>query len=192
MAWLTYRMVADSRLVAILRQTYQDPGELHSVPWMTIVNGFAASFVVPARLRTILLRLCGVNISTRALMKSGVIIRSSNLSVGPKSTINYGCIFDNRAGVEIGAAVGIGVGVQFLNTEHDRSDPLRRSGVGRIAKIVVHDGASVGSGAILLSGVTVGRGAVIAAGAVVNRDCDPDGLYVGIPAKRVKELPVGP
>jgi maltose O-acetyltransferase len=28
----------------------------------------------------------------------------------------------------------------------------------------------------------------VAAGAVVTRDCEPDGLYAGVPAKRVKEL----
>lgn len=179
------------RIFFALKQIYHDHGELHSVIWMSFVNGISASFLVPARARTVLLRMSGVDISSRALMKPGVIIRSANLSIGPKSTINYGCVFDNRAGVEIGSSVGIGVGVQFLNTEHDRSDPARRSGVGRIAKITVEDGASVGSGAILLSGVTVGRGAVVAAGAVVNRDCAPDGLYAGIPAKRVKELPVG-
>ena len=184
------RLKAAAANVATLGQSVRDPGEPHTIFWAFLVNSVAASFLVPARLRTLLLKGLGMKISSRALLRPRIIIRCSNLAIGPKSTINYGCIFDNRAGVEIGSSVGIGVGVQFLNTEHDRSDPARRSGVGRVAKITVEDGASVGSGAILLSGVNVGRGAVIAAGAVVNRDCEPDGLYAGVPARRVKELPV--
>lgn len=178
-------------LASAFSQTVRDPGEPHTVFWAFAANGVAANFLVPARVRTLMFKALGMNISSRALIRPRVIIRCSKLTVGAKSTINYGCIFDNRAGVDIGSSVGIGVGVQFLNTEHDRSDPARRSGLGRVAKITVQDGASVGSGAILLSGVTVGYGAVVAAGAVVNRDCEPHGLYAGVPARRVKELPVG-
>jgi acetyltransferase-like isoleucine patch superfamily enzyme len=25
----------------------------------------------------------------------------------------------------------------------------------------------------------------------VNKDCEPNGLYAGVPAKRIKDLPVG-
>jgi maltose O-acetyltransferase len=38
--------------------------------------------------------------------------------------------------------------------------------------------------------VTVGDGCVIAAGAVVAKDCEPNGLYVGVPARRARDLPV--
>ncbi len=31
--------------------------------------------------------------------------------------------------------------------------------------------------------------ALVAAGAVVTRDCEPNGLYVGVPARRVRNLP---
>ena len=37
-------------------------------------------------------------------------------------------------------------------------------------------------------GVTVGDGCVVAAGAVVREDCEPGGLYAGVPARRVKKL----
>jgi maltose O-acetyltransferase len=36
--------------------------------------------------------------------------------------------------------------------------------------------------------VVLGDGCVIAAGAVVNKDCKPNTLYAGVPAKEVKTL----
>jgi acetyltransferase-like isoleucine patch superfamily enzyme len=34
--------------------------------------------------------------------------------------------------------------------------------------------------------VKVGDGCVIGAGAIVTKDCDPYGVYVGVPAKKIK------
>ena len=31
---------------------------------------------------------------------------------------------------------------------------------------------------------------MIAAGSVVTRDCEPNGLYGGVPARRLKDLPI--
>jgi len=42
---------------------------------------------------------------------------------------------------------------------------------------------------MVLPGVTIGRGTVVGAGAVVIKDCDPNSLYVGNPARKVKQLP---
>jgi len=39
-------------------------------------------------------------------------------------------------------------------------------------------------------GVSIAPGGVIGAGAVAASDTEPDGLYVGVPARRIKDLPV--
>ena len=39
-----------------------------------------------------------------------------------------------------------------------------------------------------MPGVTISKGCVIGAGALVKESTEPNGLYVGCPAKRVKEL----
>jgi hypothetical protein len=39
-----------------------------------------------------------------------------------------------------------------------------------------------------LPGVVIGPGCVIAAGAVVVSDCKPNGLYAGVPARRLRDL----
>lgn len=52
----------------------------------------------------------------------------------------------------------------------------------------VGDGCWIGANATILPGVTVAPGCVIAAGAVVTKDTEPDGLYAGVPARRVRDL----
>ena len=52
----------------------------------------------------------------------------------------------------------------------------------------VGDGTWIGAGAIILPGLTIGAGCVVAADAVVTRNCDPNEVYAGVPAKRLREL----
>lgn len=54
----------------------------------------------------------------------------------------------------------------------------------------IHDNVLVGMGAIVMDNVVVHSNVIIAAGAVVTQNMKllPNGIYAGIPAKRVKEL----
>ena len=45
----------------------------------------------------------------------------------------------------------------------------------------------IGCGSVILPGVTIGSGASVGAMSLVTKDCDPGFIYVGIPAKRIKE-----
>jgi maltose O-acetyltransferase len=54
--------------------------------------------------------------------------------------------------------------------------------------VSVGNGSWLGTGVTVLPGVTIGEGCVIAAGAVVTADCAPDGLYAGVPARRIRDL----
>jgi maltose O-acetyltransferase len=166
-----------------------DPGELRSIGWCWISNSLAASHAMPARLRTVIYRSIGLQVAMSSIVRPGVIFRDKNVSIGPGSTINYRCVFDNRVGVNIGRHVGIGIGVVFLNTDHNTDNPTLRAGKSIWGPVTVGDGAFIGSGSTILPGVSVGTGCVIGAGAVVTKDCLPHGLYAGTPAKRVKDLP---
>jgi maltose O-acetyltransferase len=102
--------------------------------------------------------------------------------------INSGVVFDARAHVEVGPNVAIGPSVHFITSSHQIGPPGHRAGEGVFAPITVEEGCWIGAGAIILGGVTIGCGCVIGAGAVVNQNCESNGLYVGIPARRRQDL----
>ena len=45
----------------------------------------------------------------------------------------------------------------------------------------------VGSGSVVLPGVTIHDGAAVGALTLIRKDCEPFGLYVGNPARRIRE-----
>ena len=153
-----------------------------------LVNSTGGCFGLPRRARTLLYRLNGLDVALGATLAPGVIFRTSAVSIGRASTINYRCVFDNRAEVRIGQRCGVGLDVLFITSHHEMDDPLVRAGAGQIRAIVVGDGVWIGSRVTVLAGVNIGDGAVIAAGSVVTRDVEPHWLYGGIPARPMREL----
>lgn len=61
----------------------------------------------------------------------------------------------------------------------------------RVTRSFIHIGRHVmtGTNTVLLPGVTIGDGAAIGAGSVVPRDLAPWGIYVGSPAKHIRDRP---
>jgi len=59
---------------------------------------------------------------------------------------------------------------------------------GPAADVVIGNDVWIGMNSIILKGVTVGAGSIIAAGSVVTRDVDPQSLYAGNPALKIKSL----
>lgn len=90
-------------------------------------------------------------------------------------------------GVNIGDGVFIGHGVVFINDKFPRavteSGELQSEADWVVVPTTVEDGASIGSGAIIMCGVTIGKNALIAAGAVVTKDVPPGAVVVGTPAR---------
>lgn len=81
-------------------------------------------------------------------------------------------------GVTIEDEVFVGHGVMFINDRRPKAQ-----GQWTVEKILVRNGASIGSGAAILCGVTIGEGALVGAGAVVTHDVPAGATVVGVPAR---------
>jgi acetyltransferase-like isoleucine patch superfamily enzyme len=179
-----------TKALSVAKETlWKERGDLSSYPWAFLVNGILGSPFFPNRVRTQLLRLCGLDIDRRVIVRPGTTFRSKKVTVGPRSTIGYNVLFDIRSQITIGSNVGIGSGTVFLDTDHDMSDPTVRAGRTHAKPILIGNGARVSTGTMVLPGVTIGDGAVVGAGSLVTKDCEPHSLYVGRPARKVRDLP---
>ena len=90
-------------------------------------------------------------------------------------------------GVVIEDDVFIGHGVMFINDRYpratNRDGSLQTEADWKVERTVVRKGASIGSGATILSSVTVGENAIVGAGSVVTRDVPPHAIVAGNPAR---------
>jgi len=95
----------------------------------------------------------------------------------------------------IGDRVSTGPGTVFLSATYAHADGLRMvdglpEGFAKAigGKLVVGNDVYIGARCVIMP-VTIGEGAVIGAGSFVNKDCEPFGIYVGSPAKRIGTRP---
>lgn len=95
-------------------------------------------------------------------------------------------------GVTIEDNVFIGHGVTFINDSYPRATTpdgeLQTEKDWRVETTIVKRGASIGSGATILSKVIIGENAVVGAGSVVTRDVPPNAVVAGNPAKILRSI----
>ncbi len=66
----------------------------------------------------------------------------------------------------------------------DRNGPGYRFGE-RIGCIEIMDNVFVGSNSVILYNTKIGPNVIIASGSVVTKDCKPNSVYAGVPARRI-------
>jgi acetyltransferase-like isoleucine patch superfamily enzyme len=116
--------------------------------------------------------------------------RPGSISIGANCYVNQLCWFDaGESTISLGDHVVVAAGVQFQAATHTVGSSSRRAMGGEFGPIVIGDGSWIGSGAIIMPGVTIAPGCVIGAGAVVTKSTESNGLYLGVPAKRTRDLP---
>lgn len=96
----------------------------------------------------------------------------------------------------IGDYVSVGVGSVLLTAQYVHKEGLRMvdgqpadQARAIYGKLTIERDAYIGARATLLPNIVVGEGAIVGAGALVSRDCEPWGIYVGNPAKKIGERP---
>ena len=89
----------------------------------------------------------------------------------------------------IGDDVAIAMGVTLTTHTHQISSGKRRAERKTVFRpIVIGDGCWIGANVTILPGVTIGRGTVVGAGSVVVKDLDANSVYVGNPARKIRQL----
>ena len=90
-------------------------------------------------------------------------------------------------GVTIEDHVFIGHGVMFINDSYPRATTatgeLQTAQDWKVEPTLVRKGASIGSGATILSNVVIGEHAIVGAGSVVTRDVPAHAIVAGNPAR---------
>jgi len=95
-------------------------------------------------------------------------------------------------GVAIEDNVFIGHGVMFINDSYPRATAadgkLQTEADWKVERTVVKKGASIGSGATILSNISIGENAIVGAGSVVTKDVPPNCIVAGNPAKFLRHI----
>ncbi|WP_072690910.1 acyltransferase [Rhodococcus marinonascens] len=154
---------------------------------MRFVTIVQSSAFVPVWLRILLLMAAGAKVWGAGIY-SGCHFGGRDIRMGLGTFVNREVLFDGTAPITIGKQVAVGHRVQFITSTHEIGPASGRGARVIDRPIVIGDGCWIGAGAIILPGVTVGEGCVIGAGTVITRDCEPNGLYAGSPARRLRDL----
>lgn len=167
-------------------------GELDQVLRDVVLNRFVASGALPRKFRNMLLRSVGHDIHPTALINAGVFLGAwRGLDIGERVFVNYGCFFDLGSEVTIGRDTRVGYQTMFVTCGHEIGEEFDRAGKAKNLPIVVGAGCWIGARVTVLPGVSIGDGCVIASGSVVSTDCEPNGIYAGVPAVRKRCLATG-
>ena len=118
------------------------------------------------------------------------------VEIQKKSSVGKNCKISSHTficeGVQIEDNVFIGHGVTFINDSYPRatteSGGLQTEADWKVEVTRVEQGASIGSGATILSNVVIGKNALVGAGSVVTKNVPPQSVVAGNPAKVLRFL----
>ncbi|MGB8969468.1 MAG: acyltransferase [Candidatus Sulfotelmatobacter sp.] len=113
-----------------------------------------------------------------------------NASIGKRCKISSHTFICE--GVTVEDNVFIGHGVMFINDSYPRATAadgnLQTEADWKVERTIVKKGASIGSGATILSNISIGENAIVGAGSVVTKDVPPGSIVVGNPAKVLRYI----
>jgi acetyltransferase-like isoleucine patch superfamily enzyme len=92
-------------------------------------------------------------------------------------------------GVTIEDNVFIGHGVTFINDSYPRATTagaLQTESDWHVERTLIKRGASIGSGATILSNIVIGENAIIGAGSTVTKDVPANAIVAGTPARLLR------
>lgn len=118
------------------------------------------------------------------------------VEIQKNATVGKNCKISSHTficeGVKIGDNVFIGHGVTFINDTYPRATningTLQTEDDWHVEPTVVKKGASIGSGATIMSNVTIEENAIVGAGSVVTKDVPASTIVAGNPARVIRKI----
>lgn len=112
----------------------------------------------------------------------------SNIYLGDKFYMNYGCVILDCNTVHIGDNVLCAPYVQIYTAYHPTEPEIRLSGRELAAPIKIGNNVWIGGGAIICPGVTIGDNTTIGAGSVVVKNIPDNVVAAGNPCRIIRHL----
>lgn len=156
---------------------------LNVVQGITLISGEVVGNIPSHIVRDIIYKYLFHIKMNGAHIYKGVQFRDGfRCKIGKGTIIGDHSIIDARGGVVIGENVNFSSEVRVWTGQHKVNDSWFAY---ESASVTVGNRAWISSNVIILPGSNIGEGAVICAGAVVTKDCEPYGIYAGVPAKKI-------
>ncbi|WP_167586314.1 acyltransferase [Kineococcus rubinsiae] len=154
-----------------------------------LFSSIGGSAFVPGAGRRLLFALAGASVRSAPGTSFRFSGRPAHLTVGAGVFMNQGVFVEANAPVVIGDGCLLGMDSMIVTSNHPLDDDGRISPQGEGSPVSIGKRVWIGARAVLLPGSVVESDCVIAAGAVVRGHCAAHGLYAGVPARRIRELP---
>jgi acetyltransferase-like isoleucine patch superfamily enzyme len=94
-------------------------------------------------------------------------------------------LLDDRGGISLGDGASVS---DFANVYSHSHDVVEGRDI-TTPVTVIGAGVRVTYHATVMSGVHLGEGSMLGAFAVATKDTEPNGIYAGIPARKIKDKP---
>ncbi|MDQ6913126.1 MAG: acyltransferase [Verrucomicrobiota bacterium] len=118
----------------------------------------------------------------------GIYAPGPSIMIGDRVFVGFGCEFNVRQRVEIGADCLIGSGCKFIDHDHGsarRDLPMNQQLDGAEGAIVLESDVWLGANVVVLKNVRIGAGAIVAAGAVARENIPAYEIWGGVPARKI-------
>lgn len=110
------------------------------------------------------------------------------LEVGENCWIGHDFIFEGNGHVYIGNCCDFAPNVICVTGSHEIGNKERRAGEGFNGKIQIGNGVWIGTRTLILPNIKIEDGVVIGAATNVTKNLTCNGIYVGNPAKKLRDL----
>jgi len=163
-------------------------GEDLRFAWRDFVfSGLGGSKWLPRTVRRGIFTMAGASVKSAPGAAFRFAGRPRNLTLGSSVYMNQSVFIEAIAPVTIGDDTAVGMEAMVLTSHH----PLDDAGAWQVKaqgrEVVIGDRVWIGARAIVLPGAVIESDVVIAAGAVVTGRCVAQGVYAGVPARRIRD-----